>query len=84
VYRRGLINGDYSFSARGACSISAINFTLVILANYLSNKPAAMAFGKEGHDGQTMESERRSPAPEGAGIGFLRFLTPCFYCWHVL
>jgi putative aldouronate transport system permease protein len=38
VYRRGLINGDYSFSAAVGLFNSAINFTLVILANYLSNK----------------------------------------------
>ena len=38
VYRRGLIKGDYSFSAAVGLFNSAINFGLVILANRISNK----------------------------------------------
>lgn len=38
VYRRGLINGDYSFSAAVGLFNSAINFALVVLANKISNK----------------------------------------------
>ena len=38
VYRRGLIKGDYSFSAAVGLFNSAINFALVILANRISNK----------------------------------------------
>ena len=37
VYRRGMINGDYSFSTAVGLFNSTINFTLVILANRLSN-----------------------------------------------
>lgn len=42
VYRRGLINGDYSFSAAVGLFNSAINFILVVLANKLSNKVSGM------------------------------------------
>ena len=38
VYRRGLINGDYSFSAAVGLFNSAINFALVVIANKISNK----------------------------------------------
>ncbi len=38
VYRRGLIKGDYSFSAAVGLFNSAINFALVILANAISNR----------------------------------------------
>lgn len=38
VYRRGLINGDYSFSTAVGLFNSVINFTLVILANWFSNR----------------------------------------------
>lgn len=38
VYRRGLVNGDYSFSTAVGLFNSAINFALVILANFISNK----------------------------------------------
>ena len=38
VYRRGLIKGDYSFSAAVGLFNSAINFALVILANRISNR----------------------------------------------
>lgn len=42
VYRRGLVNGDYSFSAAVGLFNSVINFTLVVLANKLSNKVSGM------------------------------------------
>ena len=38
VYRRGLIKGDYSFSAAVGLFNSAINFMLVVLSNYISNR----------------------------------------------
>ena len=38
VYRRGLIKGDYSFSTAVGLFNSVINFTLVVLANHLSNR----------------------------------------------
>lgn len=38
VYRRGLINGDYSFSTAVGLFNSVINFTLVVFSNKLSNK----------------------------------------------
>ena len=38
VYRRGLIHGDYSFSAAVGLFNSAINFALVVIANKISNK----------------------------------------------
>ena len=38
VYRRGLINGDYSFSAAVGLFNSAINCALVVIANKISNK----------------------------------------------
>ena len=38
VYRRGLIQGDYSFSAAVGLFNSAINFLLVILSNFISNR----------------------------------------------
>lgn len=38
VYRRGLVNGDYSFSTAVGLFNSVINFALVILANFISNK----------------------------------------------
>ena len=38
VYRRGLVNGDYSFSTAVGLFNSVINFTLVVLANFISNK----------------------------------------------
>lgn len=38
VYRRGMINGDYSFSAAVGLFNSAINFALVVIANWISNK----------------------------------------------
>lgn len=38
VYRRGLINGDYSFSTAVGLFNSVINFALVIIANKISNK----------------------------------------------
>ncbi len=37
VYRRGLVNGDYSFSTAVGLFNSAINFLLVIFANKISN-----------------------------------------------
>lgn len=37
VFRRGMINGDYSFSTAVGLFNSTINFTLVVLANRLSN-----------------------------------------------
>ncbi|MDW7657527.1 MAG: ABC transporter permease subunit [Bacillota bacterium] len=42
VYRRGLVNGDWSFSTAVGLFNSAINFTLVVLANRLSNKASGM------------------------------------------
>jgi len=42
VYRRGLVNGDWSFSTAVGLFNSVINFTLVILANRLSNKVTGM------------------------------------------
>jgi putative aldouronate transport system permease protein len=42
VYRRGLINGDWSFSTAVGLFNSVINFTLVILANKLSNRVSGM------------------------------------------
>ena len=38
VYRRGLINADYSFSTAVGLFNSAINFSLVVIANRISNK----------------------------------------------
>lgn len=38
VYRRGILNTDYSFSAAVGLFNSIINFGLVILANTLSRK----------------------------------------------
>lgn len=38
VYRRGLINGDYSFSAAVGLFNSTINFALVVASNWISNK----------------------------------------------
>lgn len=38
VYRRGMIKGDYSFSAAVGLFNSAINFALVVIANWISNK----------------------------------------------
>jgi putative aldouronate transport system permease protein len=38
VFRRGLVNGDWSFSTAVGLFNSVINFTLVVLANKLSNK----------------------------------------------
>ena len=38
VYRRGLVNGDYSFSTAVGLFNSAINFLLVVVANKVSNK----------------------------------------------
>ena len=38
VYRRGLVNGDYSFSTAVGLFNSAINFALVVMANKISNK----------------------------------------------
>lgn len=37
VYRRGMVNGDYSFSTAVGLFNSAINFLLVIFANKISN-----------------------------------------------
>lgn len=42
VYRRGLVGGDYSFSAAVGLFNSAINFILVVLANKLSNRISGM------------------------------------------
>ncbi|NLO35464.1 MAG: sugar ABC transporter permease [Clostridiaceae bacterium] len=42
VYRRGLVNGDWSFSTAVGLFNSVINFTLVIMANRLSNKVTGM------------------------------------------
>jgi len=42
VFRRGLVNGDWSFSTAVGLFNSAINFTLVVLANKLSNKTSGM------------------------------------------
>ena len=42
VYRRGLVNGDWSFSTAVGLFNSVINFTLVIVANRLSNKVTGM------------------------------------------
>ena len=42
VFRRGLVNGDWSFSTAVGLFNSVINFTLVMLANWLSNKYAGM------------------------------------------
>ncbi|HML47608.1 MAG TPA: ABC transporter permease subunit [Clostridia bacterium] len=38
VYRRGLVNGDWSFSTAVGLFNSTINFALVMAANWLSNK----------------------------------------------
>ena len=38
VYRRGLINAEYSFSTAVGLFNSVINFALVVLANFISNK----------------------------------------------
>ena len=38
VYRRGLVQGDWSFGAAVGLFNSVINFALVITANTLSNK----------------------------------------------
>ncbi|MGN0778480.1 MAG: ABC transporter permease [Aristaeellaceae bacterium] len=38
VYRRGLINAEYSFSTAVGLFNSVINFTLVVVANAISNK----------------------------------------------
>ena len=38
VYRRGLINAEYSFSTAVGLFNSVINFVLVVLANFISNK----------------------------------------------
>lgn len=42
VYRRGLVNGDWSFSTAVGLFNSIINFTLVVLANRLSNYVTGM------------------------------------------
>ncbi len=42
VYRRGLVNGDWSFSSAVGLFNSAINFALVIIANKLSNRISGM------------------------------------------
>ena len=41
VYRRGLINAEYSFSTAVGLFNSAINFALVVLANFISNKASS-------------------------------------------
>ncbi len=38
VYRRGMIKGDYSFSAAVGLFNSVINFAMVVIANRISNK----------------------------------------------
>ena len=38
VYRRGMINGDYGFSAAVGLFNSVINFALVVFSNWFSNK----------------------------------------------
>ena len=38
VYRRGLLNGDYSYSAAVGLFNSVINFTLLMSANFISKK----------------------------------------------
>ncbi len=38
VYRKGILNADYSFSAAVGLFNSAINFALVVIANAISNK----------------------------------------------
>ena len=38
VYRKGLVNGDYSYSAAVGLFNSIINFAMVVIANKISNK----------------------------------------------
>jgi putative aldouronate transport system permease protein len=38
VYRRGIINGDFSFSAAVGLMNTLINFTLIVLFNYVARK----------------------------------------------
>lgn len=38
VYRKGLVNGDYSYSAAVGLFSSIINFAMVVIANKISNK----------------------------------------------
>ena len=38
VYRRGMIKGDYSFSAAVGLFNSVINFAMVVIPNRISNK----------------------------------------------